>query len=151
MAVGGNWPGNPNGSTSFPQEMIVDYVRVYQREGDDCLRLFDDMEHGAPAANGWEITGGGNLGILFGDTPPVDGGFTALKPSWGASGIPGPVGRVTRTAPIDVSQATHVEFWVRPDASQQYQLEVRLLDDDNGDNIIPVSYTHLTLPTICSV
>ncbi|WP_437484526.1 RICIN domain-containing protein [Sorangium sp. So ce1014] len=31
VAVGGNWPGSPNGSTSFPQRMLVDYVRVYQR------------------------------------------------------------------------------------------------------------------------
>lgn len=29
LAVGGNWPGNPNGSTVFPQAMEVDYVRVY--------------------------------------------------------------------------------------------------------------------------
>jgi len=30
MAVGGNWPGSPNGSTPFPSQMLVDYVRVYQ-------------------------------------------------------------------------------------------------------------------------
>ncbi|HRI46539.1 MAG TPA: family 16 glycosylhydrolase [Ignavibacteriaceae bacterium] len=30
LAVGGNWPGNPNSSTIFPQYMYVDYVRVYQ-------------------------------------------------------------------------------------------------------------------------
>jgi len=30
VAVGGNWPGNPNDETTFPQQMIVDYVRVYQ-------------------------------------------------------------------------------------------------------------------------
>ncbi|MFN8210738.1 MAG: family 16 glycosylhydrolase [Bacteroidales bacterium] len=30
VAVGGNWPGNPDASTYFPQEMIVDYIRVYQ-------------------------------------------------------------------------------------------------------------------------
>ncbi len=29
VAVGGNWPGPPNGSTVFPTEMEVDYVRVY--------------------------------------------------------------------------------------------------------------------------
>ena len=29
VAVGGNWPGNPDGSTIFPQIMEVDYVRVY--------------------------------------------------------------------------------------------------------------------------
>jgi len=31
LAVGGNWPGNPNSQTVFPQEMVVDYVRVYQK------------------------------------------------------------------------------------------------------------------------
>lgn len=31
VAVGGNWPGNPDGTTVFPQEMLVDYVRVYSR------------------------------------------------------------------------------------------------------------------------
>ena len=30
MAVGGNWPGNPDTSTVFPQTLTVDYVRVYQ-------------------------------------------------------------------------------------------------------------------------
>jgi len=30
LAVGGNWPGNPDASTVFPQLMYVDYVRVYQ-------------------------------------------------------------------------------------------------------------------------
>ena len=30
VAVGGGWPGNPDSSTVFPQEMLVDYVRVYQ-------------------------------------------------------------------------------------------------------------------------
>jgi beta-glucanase (GH16 family) len=30
LAVGGNWPGNPDASTYFPQWMIVDYIRVFQ-------------------------------------------------------------------------------------------------------------------------
>ncbi|MEB2785465.1 glycoside hydrolase family 16 protein [Algoriphagus persicinus] len=32
VAVGGKWPGRPDGSTVFPQEMKVDYVRVFQKE-----------------------------------------------------------------------------------------------------------------------
>ncbi|MYV52874.1 family 16 glycosylhydrolase, partial [Streptomyces sp. SID3212] len=28
LAVGGYWPGDPNGSTVFPQYMVIDYVRV---------------------------------------------------------------------------------------------------------------------------
>ena len=30
LAVGGGWPGNPDGSTVFPQSYTIDYVRVYQ-------------------------------------------------------------------------------------------------------------------------
>lgn len=30
LAVGGNWPGNPDVNTYFPQWLIVDYIRVYQ-------------------------------------------------------------------------------------------------------------------------
>jgi beta-glucanase (GH16 family) len=30
VAVGGSWPGSPDGSTVFPQKMYVDYVRWYQ-------------------------------------------------------------------------------------------------------------------------
>ncbi len=30
VAVGGNWPGNPDASSQFPQQMSVDFVRVYQ-------------------------------------------------------------------------------------------------------------------------
>lgn len=31
LAVGGDWPGNPDATTTFPQQMLVDYVRVYTR------------------------------------------------------------------------------------------------------------------------
>jgi beta-glucanase (GH16 family) len=31
LAVGGNWPGSPDDSTVFPQQLLVDYVRVYVR------------------------------------------------------------------------------------------------------------------------
>ncbi len=30
VAVGGNWPGSPDGTSIFPQRMVVDYVRVFQ-------------------------------------------------------------------------------------------------------------------------
>jgi beta-glucanase (GH16 family) len=31
LAIGGGFVGNPNASTTFPREFLVDYVRVYQR------------------------------------------------------------------------------------------------------------------------
>jgi beta-glucanase (GH16 family) len=30
LAVGGFWPGRPDATTTFPQQMLVDYVRVYK-------------------------------------------------------------------------------------------------------------------------
>jgi beta-glucanase (GH16 family) len=32
VAVGGDWPGNPDRTTVFPQRMLVDYVKVYVRK-----------------------------------------------------------------------------------------------------------------------
>ena len=31
VAVGGTWPGNPDETTIFPQQMKVDYIRVFQK------------------------------------------------------------------------------------------------------------------------
>ena len=33
VAVGGDWPGNPDTTTVFPQFMRIDYLRVYSRAG----------------------------------------------------------------------------------------------------------------------
>ena len=33
VAVGGKFPGNPDKSTTFPVEMVVDYVRAYEKVG----------------------------------------------------------------------------------------------------------------------
>lgn len=30
VAIGGQWPGSPDGSTMFPQHFVIDYVRVFQ-------------------------------------------------------------------------------------------------------------------------
>ena len=30
VAVGGDWPGNPDQTTAFPQQMLIDYIRVFQ-------------------------------------------------------------------------------------------------------------------------
>ena len=32
VAVGGDWPGSPDDTTVFPQNMLVDYVRVYTKK-----------------------------------------------------------------------------------------------------------------------
>ena len=32
LAIGGDWPGNPDSTTRFPQSMLVDWVRVWKRQ-----------------------------------------------------------------------------------------------------------------------
>ncbi|MFI6095748.1 family 16 glycosylhydrolase [Lentzea sp. NPDC051213] len=39
LAVGGTWPGDPDSSTSFPQKLVVDHVRVYRWTGDKAPGL----------------------------------------------------------------------------------------------------------------
>ena len=46
VAVGGNWPGYPDGSSVFPQEMVVDWVRVYDTTNDPPTVSIDYPSHG---------------------------------------------------------------------------------------------------------
>jgi beta-glucanase (GH16 family) len=39
LAVGGNFPGNPDNTTVFPGQLLVDYVRVYEPSGSAPVRL----------------------------------------------------------------------------------------------------------------
>jgi beta-glucanase (GH16 family) len=32
VAVGGDWPGSPDNTTVFPQDMLIDYVKVYSKK-----------------------------------------------------------------------------------------------------------------------
>jgi beta-glucanase (GH16 family) len=38
VAVGGDWPGNPDATSVFPQTLLVDYVRVYERTSSPIAR-----------------------------------------------------------------------------------------------------------------
>jgi beta-glucanase (GH16 family) len=98
VAVGGGWPGSPDGSTQFPQQMSVDYVHVYSWTsssgstghitglGGKCLDV-----NGAATANGtavqlwtcngsnaqqWTRPGDGTIRAL-GKCLDVPGGSTA--------------------------------------------------------------------------
>lgn len=144
MAVGGNLPGPPDGTTVFPQEYLIDWVRVYQEPGadlDDCITLFDDMEHANPFGNNWfsfgGTVGGGGISANLTDLPPIQGCQASLETGWGSGGTPGFFGGFGRGNPMNVSDCTHFTFWINPDAGQNYRIEINLRDDDNGDNSIP--------------
>lgn len=140
LAVGGWFPGDPDQTTVFPQDYIIDYVRVYQEASGPAPAqiVFDDMEHANPFNNGWfEFNGGstGGIGANTSDLPPSDGGSASLAAAWNASGG-GYLGGFGRTNPMDISGQTHFSFWINPDANKDYNLEINIQEDDNGDNSI---------------
>ena len=48
LAVGGDWPGNPDTSTVFPQTMEVDYVRVYSQNREAGQIKLDSLQNSWP-------------------------------------------------------------------------------------------------------
>jgi beta-glucanase (GH16 family) len=65
LAVGGNWPGNPDSTTVFPQTYYVDYVRVYE-DGP-----------AAPATVGALAQGDGSVRVSW--SPAAEDGGSAVK------------------------------------------------------------------------
>ncbi|MBT8144546.1 MAG: family 16 glycosylhydrolase, partial [Gammaproteobacteria bacterium] len=138
LAVGGNWPGSPDGSTMFPAEFVVDYVRVYQAPENQLppQRLFDNMEHANPFANGWFVfdgIGGGGIDANFTDLPPENGGNVSLQTGWGSGGTPGYLGGFGRAKPMSLDGMSEFSFWINPDAGVDATLAINLQEDDNGD------------------
>ncbi len=107
---------------------------------DMSVIVFDDMEHGNPWGNGWFAfggsVGGGGIGPNSVDLPPTDGGAFSLETGWGSGGVPGFFGGFGRGSFVDLSDTAYFNFWINPDADQDYTLEINLQDDDNGDDAI---------------
>ena len=53
LAVGGNWPGSPDGSTVFPQQLEIDYVRVYSRDPSDEANVLENPSFESGNLDGW--------------------------------------------------------------------------------------------------
>ena len=104
----------------------------------DSVLVFDDMEHGDPFANGWFAfggsVGGGGINANSIDLPPSNGDAFSLETGWGSGGVPGFFGGFGRTNLLDLTGTDYFNFWINPDADQDYTLEINLQDDDNGDD-----------------
>jgi beta-glucanase (GH16 family) len=112
LAVGGTWPGSPDGATAFPSRLQVDYVRVYQQGAGGAISptawytvqnvnssLCADQANGS-MANGtplqqWPCHSGLNQQWQF---HPTDSGYynvvprTATNMTWDVTGGAGATG-----------------------------------------------------------
>jgi hypothetical protein len=72
VAVGGNWPGYPDGSSQFPQEMVVDWVRVYSLDVEQAPFL--GQPHAIPGPVEAEDFDLGGEGVAYHDCDSTNSG-----------------------------------------------------------------------------
>lgn len=64
LAVGGYWPGDPDASTVFPQQLLVDYVRVSTGDSAGTVQALHDARgrHHVNGSSGrWRTVGSGGV------------------------------------------------------------------------------------------
>jgi len=76
LAVGGDWPGSPDGSTVFPQTFDIDYARYWTRNEHELVN--DGFERSGSSLNGWTVFGN-EIGNVSAQTEAGQGGSHALK------------------------------------------------------------------------
>ncbi|MBN1511896.1 MAG: family 16 glycosylhydrolase [Phycisphaerae bacterium] len=72
VAVGGDWPGYPDGSSQFPQEMVVDWVRVYSLDVEQAPFL--GQPHAIPGPIEAENFDFGGEGVAYHDCDSTNSG-----------------------------------------------------------------------------
>ncbi|MFE7753314.1 lectin [Streptomyces sp. NPDC057428] len=116
LAVGGYWPGDPDGSTVFPQQLLVDYVRV-------------SSDSGQPGGGG-PITGLAGKCVDVAAGSAVNGtavqlydcnGSAAQQWTVGADGTIRALGKCLDVASAGTADGTKVQLWdCNGSAAQQW-------------------------------
>ena len=70
LAVGGSWPGNPNGGVGFPAQYVIDYVRVYKDK--DLKQAYNNAPQQVPGRVEAEKYDDGGYGLSYMDTEPAN-------------------------------------------------------------------------------
>lgn len=106
VAVGGSWPGSPDGSSTYPQQMLVDYVRVYA--------------HDSGGTGGGRITGVGGKCVDVAAAGTANGtaiqlydcnGTTAQRWTWAADGSVRALGKCLDVAGGSTASGTRVQLY----------------------------------------
>lgn len=123
VAVGGNFPGPPDGSTSFPQEMLVDWVRVYDLTVDPNSQVpFLGAAHAIPGPIEAEDYDLGGEGLAYLDCDATNNGG-AYRPTEGVDIEPSSEGA------FDVGwmcPGEWIEYTVNVGTAATYQIEARV-------------------------
>lgn len=161
IAVGGSWPGPPNASTSFPQKMFVDYIRVYSKNGftaplppvldvdeetlgeivpvDVAQHAFNDSLDQFPGIL-LKSYGGGGAPVISSSVVSIDGDssltFNYPGGNWGG-------GWFELDTPMDLTNYTngHLSFSIKPISGQFAEVEVKLEAVSNTSSVFLSNYS----------
>ncbi|MCF8345654.1 MAG: family 16 glycosylhydrolase [Bacteroidales bacterium] len=139
VAVGGNLGGAPDDTTVWPQEMFVDWVRVYQDEEDlipiETFGLFTDetpvddaLEIGTNAEiYVWEST------LVGGSIPPFEGSNVI---SWSTNGAGWFGGGISSNMPVDLSgfEEGTLNFMMKIPANVTFKIGI--IDAQGNENYV---------------
>ncbi|MFG3601301.1 ricin-type beta-trefoil lectin domain protein [Micromonospora chersina] len=129
VAVGGNWPGSPDGSTTFPQTMTIDYVRVQA------------WDNGGGGGTGGQIVGYGDKCVDVASANTANGtpvqlwtcnGTAAQRWAWNADGSVRALGKCLDVASGSTANGAKVQLWDCNGTGAQ-----RWVFNANGDIVNP--------------
>ncbi len=132
LAVGGNWPGNPDETTDFDNaEFEIDYVRVYQKDAYDTNVKKPEKNYREPTADGNLIYNGD-----FKDAEPLDDEtnwfFLLFQNGEGAAEIKDETLIITSEAEGDVDYSVQL---VQPELPMIKGKKYRLTFDARADEV----------------
>lgn len=132
LAVGGNWPGNPDETTDFDNaEFEIDYVRVYQKDAYDTNVTKPEKNYREPTADGNLIYNGD-----FTDAEPLDDEtnwfFLLFQNGEGAAEIKDETLIITSEAEGDVDYSVQL---VQPELPMIKGKKYRLTFDARADEV----------------
>ena len=132
LAVGGNWPGNPDETTDFDNaEFEIDYVRVYQKDAYDTNVTKPEKNYREPTADGNLIYNGD-----FTDSEPLDDEtnwfFLLFQNGEGAAEIKDETLIITSEAEGDVDYSVQL---VQPELPMIKGKKYRLTFDARADEV----------------
>ena len=137
LAVGGNWPGPPNGLTQFPAVMQVDYVRVYQDDAGCTDPAAENYNPNVTTDNG-SCTYSTTLSITT-NVCDAAASVRMTGPWWGWDSAAGPSasdnGDGSWTFTFDPAPADNMEYLLVVDGVQENLIE----DMVDGGSCAPIT------------
>lgn len=158
VAVGGNWPGSPDNTTTFPQTMYVDYVRVFEKNDFTAPAAptldideetigqniepslaqhaikdsFNDLGNASVL-----VWGGGGEPIVGASESAIDGDsslvFNFPGGNWGG-------GYIALEAPVDLSGYSFIKFALNKPATL-FNAEIKLESPSTNAAVFLTDYT----------